>query len=130
MAKRELALDDDIYRDILEAETGVRSCKDLDQEGVERVLKRFKELGFKARTYPSKRDRKKRSRDPLPQNVIELMTYEQKLKLDHLRHDMHLTRAGYRNLCVRTIGKSRPATVQEAQKMIEAMKAMLRRKSS
>lgn len=47
IAKKELGLDDEIYRDILEQIAGVRSSALLDEEGRISVIKRFKELGFK-----------------------------------------------------------------------------------
>ncbi len=129
VAKRELSLDDDTYRDILHAQAGVRSCKDLDRDGVDKVLNRFKELGFKLRKYPSRKERQQRKKkNHYPDNVYELMTFEQKLKLDHLKHDLHLTWLGYQNLCSRTIGRKRPVTIQNAQKMIECMKAMVKRR--
>lgn len=49
IAKKDLALDDEVYRGILEAYAGVRSSVDLDRAGYNRVLSRFKELGFSPR---------------------------------------------------------------------------------
>lgn len=46
VAKAKLNLDDDTYRDILWVQAHVESAKDLDEIGVERVLQRFRELGF------------------------------------------------------------------------------------
>lgn len=47
VAKRELALDDDAYRDILERLTGKRSSADLSTRQLDAVLKELKRLGFK-----------------------------------------------------------------------------------
>lgn len=47
VAKAKLGLDDDTYRDILWVQAHVETAKDLDPIGVERVLKRFQELGFR-----------------------------------------------------------------------------------
>lgn len=55
VGKRELALDDDMYRDMLEQTVGVRSAKNLSQWQLSKVLDHMKELGFKPkRTAKSK----------------------------------------------------------------------------
>ena len=41
IVKRELDLSDDVYLDILERETGVRSAKDLDEKGFKRLMRYF-----------------------------------------------------------------------------------------
>lgn len=46
-AKRDLALDDDAYRDILWAVARVRSAADLDQAGRSKVLDHFRACGWK-----------------------------------------------------------------------------------
>lgn len=45
-AKRDLGLDDEMYRDVLWTVARVRSAKDLDAYGRERVLKHFQERGW------------------------------------------------------------------------------------
>ena len=47
IAAKQLGLDDETYRDILEQIANVRSAALLDENGRILVLKRFKELGFK-----------------------------------------------------------------------------------
>ncbi|MGD8172160.1 gp16 family protein [Vibrio sp. TRT 21S02] len=47
IGKRELALDDDMYRDMLEQTVGVRSAKNLSQWQLSKVLDHMKGLGFK-----------------------------------------------------------------------------------
>ena len=46
MGKKALNLDDDTYRDLLEAATGVRSAADLNDDGLLKIIKRMDELGF------------------------------------------------------------------------------------
>ena len=46
VAKTKLALDDDVYRDILESTTGKTSSKLLTPAQLEAVLDRLKQLGF------------------------------------------------------------------------------------
>ena len=47
LAKRDLALEDESYRAILQRVTGVRSSKDLCEDGLDRVIGEFKRLGWK-----------------------------------------------------------------------------------
>ncbi|MEZ8102126.1 gp16 family protein [Vibrio bivalvicida] len=49
IGKRDLALDDDMYRDMLEKTIGVRSAKNLSQWQLSKVLDHMKGLGFKPR---------------------------------------------------------------------------------
>ncbi|WP_244652151.1 phage protein GemA/Gp16 family protein, partial [Lentimonas sp. CC6] len=47
IAKRDLAMEDDSYRDVLEQCTGKRSAKGLNDIQLTKVLDRMKALGFK-----------------------------------------------------------------------------------
>lgn len=47
IAKKELALDDDSYRDVLERVTGARSSKDLSPAQRRKLISELKRLGFK-----------------------------------------------------------------------------------
>jgi phage gp16-like protein len=47
VAKSRLCLDDETYRDILEANAGVRSAKNLDYKGFLAVMRHFEVCGFK-----------------------------------------------------------------------------------
>ncbi|WP_313377809.1 gp16 family protein [Achromobacter insolitus] len=49
VAKRDLALDDDAYRDVLQSVTGKRSACDLDAVALDHVLQHLKRCGFKVR---------------------------------------------------------------------------------
>lgn len=48
IARQQLRIAEDDYRQILMDETGKLSCKDLDEGGLAKVLKRMERLGFKA----------------------------------------------------------------------------------
>jgi len=98
----------------------VESAKDLDVRGVEAVLKRFRELGFRRRSRRQRRD------DGLPG---ELPTSEQMKKIRHLFEDLgwHETerRQGFaKRQCN---GHPWPQDRAEANQLIEALKAMVRR---
>ena len=56
-AKKQLGLDDDAYRDLLAGVTGKRSAAELDGAGRQRVIERFRQIGFAAKHAPSPRDR-------------------------------------------------------------------------
>ena len=49
VAKRDLGLDDDTYRDVLERVTGKSSAKGLSQENVRLVLDEFRRLGWQSK---------------------------------------------------------------------------------
>ena len=46
VAQKQLGMDDDVYRDVLAAATGLRSCKDMEIWQLERVLQKMERLGF------------------------------------------------------------------------------------
>ena len=47
IAKADLHLEDESYRQILKGVAGVESAAELTREGFDKVMKRFQELGFK-----------------------------------------------------------------------------------
>lgn len=55
IAKRDLAMEDDSYRDVLEQCTGKRSAKGLNDIQLTKVLDRMKALGFKPKRKPQAR---------------------------------------------------------------------------
>ena len=55
IAKNQLAIDDDVYRDLLEDVTGKRSCKDMDERELHLVLERMRGFGFK-NFFPATKD--------------------------------------------------------------------------
>lgn len=61
IAKKELALDDLVYRDILREHGGAASASDLDAAGLARVLAHFRRLGWvpKSRVKEGREDTKK-----------------------------------------------------------------------
>lgn len=60
VAKRQLALDDDVYRLLLEAETGSDSCSKMSIKQLEKVLAAMESKGFKRQTKARKTPFKKR----------------------------------------------------------------------
>ncbi|MEX2480226.1 MAG: regulatory protein GemA [Gammaproteobacteria bacterium] len=52
IAKKQLGLDDGLYRDTLEAATGRRSAKDMTEAELSRALRHFQQRGFNASSKP------------------------------------------------------------------------------
>src|SRR3546814_16866903 len=50
VAKRELRMDDDDYRDLLFRTAGQSSAKDLSDDGAQAVIEEMKRLGFRPKT--------------------------------------------------------------------------------
>ena len=57
VAAKQIGLDDDTYRDVLHAQAGVRSSKDLDRRGFKRVMLHFQKCGFVTKDPESKPNR-------------------------------------------------------------------------
>ncbi|EGE4621011.1 DUF1018 domain-containing protein [Salmonella enterica] len=55
IAKKDLRLDTDTYRDALRAAVGKTSCRDMTQTELSKVLATFKKRGFKVRSRPQNR---------------------------------------------------------------------------
>ncbi|EAO0004798.1 DUF1018 domain-containing protein, partial [Salmonella enterica] len=55
VAKRELRLDEDTYRDALRTATGKTSCRDMTLPELSKALEAFKKRGFKVRSKPHNR---------------------------------------------------------------------------
>ena len=129
VAKRDLRLEEDFYRTLLEATAGVTSAKDLDDAGFDHLMRRFEKLGFTSTA------RERRQRRP---NRTGVVTREQQL-LIAANYDLLVTaseaagQAGFGTTAAR-IGfnkrqcrKAFPQTVGDAIKVIEGQKKMLDR---
>ncbi|EAM4507875.1 DUF1018 domain-containing protein [Salmonella enterica] len=55
VARRELRLDEDTYRDALRTATGKTSCRDMTLPELSKALEAFKKRGFKVRSKPHNR---------------------------------------------------------------------------
>lgn len=123
VAKADLGLEDDTYRDILRSIAGVESSKDMTPIDFERVMARMKELGFKGQRPHRPAKIRAASRDPLA-----LPSPAQLHRLNTLFEEL----GWYQNerrvaFCKRMLRKPWPQTRQEANKIIEALKAMAAR---
>lgn len=120
IAKAQLHLADDIYRAILHTQAGVDSSKDLSDAGFDRVMARLEELGFR------KGSRKRTSGRRQPGGLI---TRDQQLLIDEMYQQLGFSEMARRTGFNRhTCGKAFPQTRSDANKVIEGLKAMVRRK--
>ncbi|MDP8255838.1 MAG: DUF1018 domain-containing protein [Candidatus Alcyoniella australis] len=112
-----LGLDEELLRDVVEAETGGRSISSLSRDQASGVLNR---LGQER--APRRRRSRKRG-DP-----GALITREQAQTIEHNYEDLCWQQQARASFNKRMCGKPWPQTVAEAQKIIEAQRAMLARK--
>lgn len=121
VAKKELALVDDDYRSILELYGGVTSSKHLTLEGFERVMKRLEQLGFKSTTdrQPARAPHRDPDGAPFPAQLKMIEHHFETLGFHGAER-----RQGF---CRRVIKKPWPQTRTEANKIFEALKAMVAR---
>ena len=128
IAKQELGLSEEYYRKLL-GELGVKSSKELDQAGFQRLMNKFELLGFRRQTTKAK----KRGDD-----VPGMASEGQKAKIWKLwflwmggDEDLAEARRQLRNFLFKRFGVSdvRWLTREKAWDVIEALKAMVARRS-
>ncbi len=73
IARKQLAMDEDTYRDMLQAVGGVKSAKDLDDKGAAKVLAHLHRSGFKPTKQSSRRPRVTDGRTKLVGKVEALL---------------------------------------------------------
>lgn len=123
VAKKELGLQEEDYRSILELYGGVSSAKHLTLEGFERVMKHLERLGFKSTNISSRQPKHR------PYCNADGIPYPAQLKM--IEH--HFETLGFHEVerrqgfCQRVIKKPWPQTRAEANKIFEALKAMVAR---
>ena len=83
MGKKQLGLDDDTYRDMLEQVTGKRSAKDMSDDDLVKVIQHLDQLGFSKREFGNK-PKVKLSKDALI-GKIEAHLAENKLHWNYAK---------------------------------------------
>lgn len=108
IVKRELNLADHEYRDMLEEVAGVRSARDLDEEGFGRLMRSF-------------------ARSKHYQVNKHALTLRQKLFINHLVADLGWDQGHLRNFLKKYYKKGAVAALnkKEASKVIVALKHIL-----
>ena len=113
IVKRELGLSDQEYRDILQRVTGVRSAKDMDEEGFRRLMRYFAgSKHYRINQYG--------------------MTFRQKLYIKHLVEDLGWGARHFRNFLKKYYKKTDIAmlTKKEAGKVIESLKNIIKHRKT
>lgn len=130
IAKEDLHLDEESYRQILKGVAGVDSSTQLNREGFEKVMMRFQEMGFKGLLpypyHPSPKGRLIPSGSP---RGLESITQSQNDFISYLLEQLAWEDGHYRAFCKRIIKTSEPKTKREGQKIIIGLMAILRQRS-
>jgi hypothetical protein len=130
IAKENLHLDEESYRQILKGVAGVESSSQLNREGFEKVMRRFREMGFKGLLphpyHPSPKGRLIPSESPQGQESI---TQSQNDFISYLLEELKWDGGHYHAFCKRIIKSPDPRTKREGQKIIIGLMAILRKRS-
>lgn len=121
VAKRDLCLDDEDYRSILR-HYRVETAKDLNMQDFEQLMAYLKSLGFKSTNprQPSHAPWRDAQGLPYPAQLAEINRMFRELDIPE----------GFRQqgFCKKVIKKVWPQTRGEANKIIEGLKAMIKRR--
>ena len=124
VAKSQLRLDAAAYRSLLQAEAGVTSSNDLDNRGLNRVLKRLAKMGFNNTAHKPLRRQPKGLITPEQQATIA-ENYRELTRLSG-GYDSFAKQTGFNRRCC---GKAMPQTRGDAIKVIEGQKAIIGRET-
>jgi len=130
IAKKDLHLDDESYRQILKGVAGVESSAQLNREGFEKVIQRFQEMGFKGLLphpyHPIPKGRLIPSGSP---QGLQSITPSQSDFIAYLLRELKWEKEHYHSFCRRIIKTFEPRTKREGQKIIIGLMAILRKKA-
>ena len=130
IAKGDLHLDEESYRQILKGVAGVESATQLTEGGFEKVMRRFQEMGFKGLLpHPYHPIPKGRLIPPDSPQGMESITSSQKDFITYLSEKLNWGGGHYQAFCQRIIKKPEPLTKREGQKIIIGLMAILRKKT-
>jgi hypothetical protein len=130
IAKEELHLDEETYRQILKGVAGVESSTRLTREGFEKVMRRFQEMGFKGLlSHPYQPTPKGRLIPPESPQGLELITSSQQSFISYLLERLDWDEGHYQAFCRRIIKRPDPLTKRDGQKVIIGLMAILRKGS-
>ncbi len=128
LAKKDLHLDEESYRQILKGVAGVESSTQLNREGFEKVMRRFQEMGFKGLLpHPYQYIPKGRLIPPESPQGMEAITPAQNDFISYLKKELNWDEGHYHAFCQRIIKHPEPRTKREGQKIIIGLMAILRK---
>jgi hypothetical protein len=130
IAKDDLHLDEESYRQILKGVAGVESSTRLTREGFEKVMKRFQEMGFKGLLphpyHPVPKGRLIPSDSP---QGFESITSSQQDFISYLLEKLNWDEGHYHAFCQRIIKRPDPLTKRDGQKTVIGLIAILRQRT-
>ena len=130
IAKDDLHLDEESYRQILKGVAGVESSTRLTNEGFEKVMKRFQVMGFKGLLpYPSHPVPKGRLIPSDSPQGLESITSSQLDFISYLLEKLNWDEGHYHAFCDRIIKRPDPLTKREGQKIVIGLMAILRHRT-
>jgi len=130
IAKEDLRLDVESYRQILKGVAGVESATRLTEEGFENVMKRFQEMGFKGLLpYPYHPVPKGRLIPSGSPQGLESITSNQQDFISYLLDRLIWDEEHYHAFCQRIIKRPDPLTKRDGQKIIIGLMAILRKRT-
>ncbi len=120
----ELGIDDETYRLMLQERCGVATCTKLQYAQASAFIDELVKKGFKIK-------RRLRPRRPRGANLEYLPSKGELGIIEHLRHDIQWrVHDGYHRWIQKFLGRTYIRTSREAQKVIEALKAMKKRQQA
>jgi len=130
IAKEDLHLDDESYRQILKSVAGVESATQLTREGFEKAMKRFQEMGFKGfLRYPHQPVPKGRLIPPNSPQGLEPITPSQQDFISYLLAELAWDDGHFQAFCRRIVKRPSPLTKRDGQKIIIGLLAILRQRA-
>lgn len=130
IAKGDLKLDEQTYRQILKGVAGVESSTQLTREGFKKVMKRFQNMGFRAlltdpyEPLPKGRLIPKESEDGNNSITINQLNF-----ISYLLEKLGWDERHYIYFCKKIIKNSKPLTKRDGQKIIIGLMAILRQRA-
>lgn len=122
VAKSQLGLSEEDYRSTLLLYGGVESSKQLRQEGMQRIMQRFEQLGWQpqgSKVIPMRSREKDGTAQPSEAQLVYMTAL--------MRKAGFTTPSMQEKLCMRGIKKPRPTNKYEANIIIEGIKKMIAR---
>jgi hypothetical protein len=130
IAKEDLHLDEDSYRQILKGVAGVESSTQLTKKGFEKVMRRFQEMGFRGLLPdPYQPVPKGRLIPPGSPQGQETITSSQLGFVFYLLEKLNWDEGHYHAFCRRIIKRPEPLTKRDGQKIIIGLMAILRQRT-
>ena len=128
IAKEDLRLDEESYRQILKGVAGVESSTQLTVEGFEKVMRRFQEMGFKGLLPNPYHPVPKGRLIPAdsPQGLESITSSQQKFIL-YLLEKLNWDDGHFHTFCQKIIKKFDPLTKRDGQKIIIGLMAIWRK---